>query len=206
MMKEQIEASAYKFERYVSPDRWASYYYQLYEIFATRPSSVLEIGLGDGTIGNAVRHDGIAYTSADIAEDLHPDIVAPVTKIPFPDEAFDTVCAFEVLEHLPFSEFEPALAELSRVSRSYVILSLPHFGPSIRMEFKIPFLPRTRFACKIPFPRRHSFNGQHHWEIGKSGHSLRNVKNILKKYFRIGKEFVPFENQYHHFFVLQKKS
>ncbi|MHB1769608.1 MAG: class I SAM-dependent methyltransferase [Minisyncoccota bacterium] len=203
-MEKQVEASAYEFNRYVSSDRWASFYFQLREIFATRPASVLEVGPGDHVVGDAMRRAGIAYTSVDIAEDLHPDVVASVTSLPFPEEAFDVVCAFEVLEHLPFSEFESALAELARVARHTVLVSLPHLGPSLRLEFKIPFLPQVRLAYKIPYPKRHVFNGQHYWEIGKRGFSARRIRNILSKQFQIEREFVPFENQYHHFFVLQK--
>ena len=201
----QVDKNAYEFERYVGIDRWASYHYQLREIFAQKPDSVLEIGVGDRVVGNILNDHSIAYTSADIAEDLLPDVVADVTALPFADASFDVVCAFEVLEHLPFEQFERALAELARVSRRAVLLSLPHFGPSVRLEFKIPCVPRIRFAFKIPLPMKHTFNGQHYWEIGKRGFPISRIRDILSKQFRIEREFVPFENQYHHFFVLKKK-
>ncbi|MDE1925200.1 MAG: class I SAM-dependent methyltransferase [Patescibacteria group bacterium] len=204
-MEKQVDASAYTFERYTPPDRWASFYYQLREIFAAHPASLLEVGPGMGIIRDVTRHAGVAYTSVDIAEDLHPDVVAPVTNLPFPDKAFDVVCAFEVLEHMPFSEFEPALAELARIARRAVLISLPHFGPSLRLEFKIPFLPRVRVAYKIPYPRRHTFNGQHYWEIGKRGYPVSKIRDSMRKQFLITKEFIPFENQYHHFFILEHR-
>lgn len=201
----QVDKEAYQFERYVGLDRWSSYYYQLREILAQDPKSVLEVGAGDHVVGNYLKGRGITYTSADIAEDLSPDVVADVTNLPFPDGTFDLVCAFEVLEHLPFETFEPALRELQRVSKRDVIISLPHFGPPVKLYFKIPFLPEVRFAFKIPYPRKHVFNGQHYWEIGKRGYPPSRVRTILEKYYSLQKEFVPFENQYHHFFVLHKK-
>jgi len=201
----QVDKEAYQFECYVGLDRWSSYYYQLREILAQKPGSVLEVGAGDRVVGNYLKDHSIAYTSADIAEDLSPDVVADVTALSFADNAFDLVCAFEVLEHLPFEKFEQALRELKRVSKRGIIISLPHFGPSIKLSFKIPFLPEVHFAFKIPYPRRHVFNGQHYWEIGKRGYPVSHVRNILEKYFLIEKEFVPFGNQYHHFFALHKK-
>lgn len=204
-MQKQVNKDVYRFESYVGIDRWSSYYYQLREILAQKPSSVLEIGVGDHIIGDYLTGHNISYTSADIADDLSPDIVADVTDLPIPDASYDVVCAFEVLEHLPFGQFEKALGELARVSRRVVVLSLPHFGPPIQFLVKIPFLREFRFSIKIPFPRKHLFNGQHYWEIGKMGYSAEMVRAVLKKYFEITREFVPFENQYHHFFTLRKK-
>ena len=200
----QIDKDAYQFARYVGIDRWSSYYYQLREILEQKPASVLEIGIGDHVVGNYLKGRGVAYTSTDIAEDLSPDVVADVTALPFEDSSFDVVCAFEVLEHLPFEKFEQALAELARVARNKILISVPHFGPSLRLEFKIPFLPRVRLACKVPFPKMHIFNGQHYWEIGKRGYSVRRIRNCISKFGRIRKEFIPFENQYHHFFIIEK--
>jgi ubiquinone/menaquinone biosynthesis C-methylase UbiE len=141
----------------------------------------------------------------DIASDLSPDIVGEVTAIPLPDNSTDVVCAFEVLEHLPFDHFEEAVRELLRVSSGHVAISLPHFGPPVFFDLKVPFLPRLRFAKKIPFPKKHVFDGQHYWEIGKRGFPPRRVRSILRKSGTLLKEFVPFENQYHRFYILKKR-
>jgi ubiquinone/menaquinone biosynthesis C-methylase UbiE len=201
----QVDKIHYEFGRYTKIDRWSSYYYQIKEVLLTKPKAVLEIGVGEGVLRDYIKsHTTIAYTSLDVAEDLAPDVVGSVLKLPFPDNTFDTVCAFEVLEHLPFADFEKALQELRRVSKHFVILSLPHFGPPVKFLLKMPFFPQLQKAFKIVFPKTHHFDGEHYWEIGKRGYGVRYVRSVLKKYFVLTGEYVPFENQYHHFYVLKK--
>jgi SAM-dependent methyltransferase len=48
-----------------------------------------------------------------------------IVKMPFADKSFDCVTCLEVLEHLPISAFQQALDELVRVSRKYIIVSVP---------------------------------------------------------------------------------
>lgn len=203
----QVDKKHYKFRNYCYPDRWASYWYQLSEIFDTHPDSVLEIGAGDYVVRNYIVHNtDISYKTLDIAADLKPDIVGDITSIPTPDESFDTVVAFEVLEHIPFDTVPKALAELARVSKKHVLISVPHFGPMIKFQFKIPFLKELRCAYKIPFLKKHVFNGQHYWEIGKKDFSLRTVRAVLGEEFEIKNTYIPFDNSYHRFFILEKKN
>jgi hypothetical protein len=203
-MSQVTKEEGYAFERYADIGRFASYGYQLRELFATRPASVLEVGVGDGVVGNYLRaHAGFSYTSVDFASDLSPDVVGDVRKLPFLGSSFDTVCAFEVLEHLPFDDFEPSVRELARVARSYVLISLPHFGPPVKFSLKLPLLPEIRIAVKLPIPHAHRFNGQHYWELGKRGYPASRIRSVLARFGSIEREFIPFENQYHHFFVLR---
>ena len=142
----------------------------------------------------------------DIAEDLKPDILGSIDDIPFKDDSFDLVCAFEVIEHLPFKKFEKTLEELRRVSNHKVILSLPHWGRHFSLFIRLPFLKKIKTQYKINlYPVKHKFNGQHYWEIGKRGYSLRKIKKIIKsKGFIIKNDYVVFESPYHHFFILEK--
>jgi hypothetical protein len=206
-MSKQVDKIAYRFEHYCGLDRWSSYHYQLRELLALSPKSVLEVGKGDGVIGHYLSaNTDVSYRSLDIAEDLMPDIVGEIEHIPLPDASVDIAAAFEVLEHLPFERFTSGLRELGRVAKDKVIISLPHYGPSLRISFKLPFLVEKKFAWKIPHHPTHTFNGEHYWEIGKKGYELGVVRNAIENEFVIEKEFVPFENQYHHFFILRKKT
>lgn len=205
-MKKQVSKDHYKFDKYSHVDRWASYYYQLESALNLEPENILEVGVGDQVFKNFIQNNtNINYRSVDIAADLKPDVVGSVTNLPFENNSFDLVCVFEVLEHIPFEQFDRALQELFRVSRRNVIISLPHFGPPVQFMFKIPFLPTIRFSFKIPFYVKHQFNGEHYWEIGKKNYPVSRILSIFEKYFIVKNHFVPFENQYHHFFILEKK-
>lgn len=199
----QVDKSHYDFERYAFEGRFVSYYSQLKEVLALKPFSVLEVGVGDRVFGSFIKNNtAVSYTSVDIDENLHPDVVGSVLKLPFADASYDVVCAFEVLEHLPFEQFDQALGELCRVARTHVVISVPHFGPMLSFSLKIPFLPQIRVAFKIPFPKTHTFSGQHYWELGKRGYPAALIRRKFSEHGMLVRDFVPFGSPYHHFFVL----
>lgn len=205
--EKQVDKNHYSFQKYFFPGRWMSYWYQTKEISGRADIlSILDIGPGTNFMHDILKihRPDISYKTLDIAEDLHPDIIGGVTAMPLADNSFDLVSAFQVLEHIQFSDVEKALLEMKRVSRQYVFISLPHFGPSIEIHLKIPFLKRLRFAYKVPYNPKHIFGGQHYWEIGKKGYSPRVIRGLIEKHFQILDDYVPFENQYHHFYILKK--
>ena len=206
-MEKQVNKNVYNFDKYCNQDRWASYWNQINEIVSLNPVNVLEIGVGDKVLANYIKSNtNIKHISMDIAEDLNPDIVGDIENIPIKNDHYDIVCAFEVLEHLPFEKFSRVLSELSRVSKKYVIISLPHWGRHFSIDIRVPFLKRFKFKYKINlFPIKHIFGGQHYWEIGKRGYGLKEIrKKIRSSGFNIINDFIVFESPYHHFFVLKK--
>lgn len=197
---------SYPFAKYSDLDRWASYWHQINEILKYSPKNVLEIGIGDCVVSNYFKNNlGIKYASADIDARLNPDIICSIDNIPLEDSSYDIVCAFEVLEHLPFDKFEKSLLELKRVGKKYVIISLPHWGRHFSISIRLPFFKKIRMQYKFNlFPIEHKFDGQHYWEIGKKGYSLKNIKShIINSGLIIIKEYIIFESPYHHIFVLK---
>jgi len=194
----------YNFKKYEGKERWISYWHQIDEVLRLKPKNILEIGVGTGMVSNYLKEQDIEIKTLDFDSERKPDLVGSVDDIPFNDNSFDLVLCAEVLEHLPFDKFEKSLKELKRISRRSVVLSLPHFGPALKIGFKIPFLKEIKIALKIPYHIQHPNNGVHYWEIGKKGYSLKKIKKIIFKYFEIKNDFVPWENQYHHFFILKK--
>lgn len=207
-MKKQVDKNSYNFDKYCDFDRWSSYWYQIKEVLACSPKTVLEIGVGNKVLADYLKNNtGIIYKSLDVAEDLKPDFIASVNDLSIVKEnSFDTVCAFEVLEHLPFDKFEKCLLELKRVSKKDVIISLPHWGRHFSFEFRLPFFKKIKKQYKFNgFSIEHKFDGQHYWEIGKRSYSLRKVKSIIEKSgLKIKKDYICFNSPYHHFFILGK--
>lgn len=206
--EKQVDKTHYSFKKYFFTGRWMSYWYQTEEISKRMDiKTVLDIGPGTVFMQDILKihRPDLIYKTLDIAEDLHPDIIGGVTAIPLSDRSYDLVSAFQVLEHIDFRDVEAALLEMKRVSKKYVFVSLPHFGPSIEFLLKVPFLKRMRFACKIPYAPKHVFGGQHYWEIGKAGYSTKRIRSLMASHFTILDEYVPFENQYHHFYIMEKK-
>jgi len=72
------------------------------------------------------------------------------------------------------------------------------------LKLKIPLLPPIRILWKISSVLRHK-PGEHQWEIGKRGFSLRKIKREINSAgFKILNDRILFENPYHHFFILEK--
>jgi len=203
--KPQVHPAHYM-HQYDSLGRWASYWYQIHEIIDKKPESVLEIGIGNKTVLNYLRQQNIEVTGVDIDARLKPDVVADVTDLSvFQSDSFDVVACCEVLEHLPFDNFDRTLKEIHRVAKKWVVISLPHFGPFFTFSFHLVRFNPLKVAIKLPFPRKHVFNGQHYWEVGKIGFSVRKISSHINKAgFEIVKQFHVFENPDHLFFVLQK--
>jgi len=193
------------FKNYDTKERWMSYWYQINKIMKLRPKNVLEIGIGNKLVSDYLKKRVINVTTVDINRDLEPDFVCSVTELSSTLKSkYDIILCAQVLEHLPFSEFEVSLKEIAKICERYAVITLPYGGIDFSL---ITYLPRIGLkkilSVKIPFPRKHKFNGEHYWEIGKKGYSLSKIRGIISRYFIIEEEFCPPENMWHYFFILR---
>ena len=191
--------------QYDSKERFVSYWHQIDEILERAPRTVLEIGPGSGFTSAYLRQHGIDVSTLDVNESLKPDYVGSVIDLPFPDDSFDMVACFEVLEHLPYESLPAALASIRRVAARYSVISLPDRSRTARIHIDIPRLLRVRKLFAPPqFARPHSgYGGGHCWEIGRVGFPLKRVtRDIEAAGFVIESTFRVFENPFHRFFRL----
>jgi len=203
----QVPRDHYFNLRYNHKARWLTYYYQLRLCDTYQVSNVCEIGPGHGWM-KMVAHDlGIKVTTVDLDPALKPDVVAPINALPFPDESFEAACAFEVLEHMPFESFEENVRALARIAKKYVFLSLPdHRRILFHLTGKVPLLPYFDVFLKIPSGKKHVFDGQHYWEVGKRGYTLAKVRRACESAgLRVVDTFVPSDTPSNVFVVCAKK-
>lgn len=209
-MEKQVDKSHYNFSRYVDKQRWTSMWHQVDEVYRLKPKRVLEIGPGPGVFKAVSKLFGLAVETLDIDPDLGPDHVASVFEMPFKDGAFDVVCAFQMLEHLPFEKSLEAFREMSRVAQRAIVISLPN------AERRWPFsvhIPRVGLIQRsVPKPRLkpipNTFEGEHYWEINKEGYALRRVERefLNQTNFKLSRSYRVPEHLYHHFFVFESTS
>lgn len=207
----QVSAEHY-FKDYNSPERFVSYFYQIKLIEELNPQNILEIGIGNGIVSSYLKWRNFNITTCDFDPALEPDCLADIRNLPFEENSFDVIAVYEVLEHLPFEDFDRILEELYKISKKNIIISLPVSSVFFKIivesnAFKIIFKNSFfSFLFSIPqFFRKHVFNGEHYWEMGKKSYSYAKIKKHLQKKFRIIKEFRPEFNSYHYFFVLEKR-
>ncbi len=205
----QVAGSHYQFGRYMHKRRWASMWYQLDEVSRLQPERVLEIGPGPGLFKAVAGAFGIGVETLDIDPELRPDHVASVFELPFADGAFDVVCAFQMLEHLPFDQSLAAFREMTRVAGKAVVLSLPDAAKRRPYSLDFPGIGVVRFSIpKLRLrPPRHKSKGQHYWEINKAGYPLKRVtaELLAQGPVSLARTFRVHEHLFHRFFVFMKE-
>jgi ubiquinone/menaquinone biosynthesis C-methylase UbiE len=107
--------------------------------------SVLEVGCGRGFLSDKLswRH---TVTACDVAlaagiQEKFPRVTfieTPAEKLPFPDDAFETVISTHMLEHV--RDLQGVLAELRRVTKTRLIIVVPSerahlYTPSLHIHF-----------------------------------------------------------------------
>lgn len=206
-MKPQVNPDHYTGKLYDSKERFISYWHQINEIISFEPEKVLEIGVGNGFTSKYLKDRNLNVITFDVENGLSPDVVGSVLKLPFTSESFDVIACYEVLEHLPYSEFPKALKEIHRVSQKHVVLSLPDVTTVYRINLELPRIRPIKRLVNHPFhrPVQHTFDGEHYWEIGKTGYPLKRIElDIRNAGLKIIKTYRVFEFYYHRFFALEK--
>jgi len=96
-------------------------------------TSLLDLGAGDGALVHAlrvlrpeVRATCLERSRAAIAHVQAPKVVGSVDHVPAPDRSVDCVTICEVIEHLPEPTYSDTLAEIGRVARTHVLITVPN--------------------------------------------------------------------------------
>ncbi|MCI9439610.1 MAG: class I SAM-dependent methyltransferase [Lachnospiraceae bacterium] len=197
------------FSRYVKKPRWMSYWHQINEVLATRPDSVLLIGVGNGIIPALLKEKGIKVYTFDNDKSLAPDFCGDLRRIEdiLNGYRFDTILCCQVLEHIEFYYFEKVLKFFDSIVNKSVIISLPHCHLAFCGWLRVPIVKNIEFKIIIPsfWIKNCFFSEEHMWEIGMRHFSKRCIKKILESIFIIKNTYHVTLNPYHIFYILEKK-
>jgi len=205
--QKQVDKSHYEFKNYMSKERWASVWHQLDEIQKINPKNVLEIGPGLGLFKKLAATFNINVETLDIDPDLDPDHLSPITEMPFKDNSYDVVCAYQMLEHLPYETAIQAFKEMVRVCKKNLVISLPDAQLIWRYQIYIPKLGTKDFLIARPRFKTpvHNFDGEHYWEINKRDYPLTKILTDFTVNINLLNTYRVKENPYHRFFIFEKK-
>jgi predicted SAM-dependent methyltransferase len=206
----QVDAKTYVSKKYITPARWTSYSVVIKEILKMEPQTILEIGPGNKIVFKILSSMGFTVNTMDIDERIDPDYVCDITSdnIKKMEKSFDLVLAEEVLEHIRYEDALSALKNLRHITDK-LIITLPHTNMGAAfwyIAWKIPMFKKSDYSTKVFFRRKkHVFNGQHYWEIGKRGYSLNKVlKDMTGSGWKVDSTYINPDNTYHRVFMLSK--
>ena len=199
----------YKTVSYLGDGRFLSLGYQVREALQTQTRMLVEVGIGPGLLPALLREYGIRVITVDIEFSLRPSVVGALPKLPLATECSPVVACFETLEHLPLDKLAPSLAELSRVSSDYVLVSVPDIRRSLYGSIRGAWRAlRTRDGEFFVRRRRPSgpfaYDKDHFWELGNGARPSTIVKNASQAGLRLVRSFRPPLHELHHFFVFRK--
>lgn len=204
-----LQKDIYFSDNYFAFPQMTSFIEQIWLVRELKPATVLEIGKGNGFVSNFLKSMGISVLTYDINPNLEPDIVGSIDDLEkhFPKHTFDLVLCAEVLEHMPFEEFEKHIRLISKIC-NYFVITLPSSKKmliNVQSFIKIPKIKYKLIGFCLTI-RSKKIAKEHHWELDSSIKTkYKNVIKIFSMYYDI-KKYGRFRfHPYHNYFVLQKK-
>ena len=97
-----------------------------------RSLRVLDVGGRTGLLRQFLKHDDVFLVDVEPGDQKDHFVLGDGSELPFGDDSFDVVCAFDTLEHVPKERREAFVLECHRVARSYAILAGPYDSPKVR--------------------------------------------------------------------------
>lgn len=204
-------------------DKYYSYFLQLQEILKlpkSKVDSILEIGPGYNILNSLLGLYDYRIFTMDVQQRFSPSLVGDVLYIPVKPDAFDLVCSFEVLQHLPFRHFRQALENIVQCARHYVFISLPcptnyiylHFRNTIvqriirRLSFDLrlfkTFPSKAGNINEEALKRRDDRHNPHYWEVNRSFYPKDTILRILEEYgVKVTRHFHNPLHPYHWFIL-----
>jgi len=142
---------------------------------------VLDVGCRSRQLATLLKEPAPRYVGIDIQTPA--DVIASVDRgLPFAERSFDSVVALDVLEHT--DDIHTAIAEVCRVSRRFVVISLPNM---YLLEVRLRFLLGRPLSGKYGLPVAAQAD-RHRWlfTLEEARHFCRECSRELG--FRLARE------------------
>jgi len=140
--------------------------------------TMLDVGCGNGSFVNFLINGspnrfnkvvGIDSSKEAVKYVKTEKIDGAIDDLPFKDESFDLVTCLEVLEHLPQKDFKKGISELQRVSKKYIIVTVPNMD---NLEHSLVMCPKC-FCWFNPYFHMRSFNKDILYNLFKDFKSIK---------------------------------
>jgi hypothetical protein len=187
LKSERIDGVVYKYgsewtKKLESKQHWEFYWHQqkLMEDFVIheKKEEIIEIGVGSGFTKNYCESKGLKITTLDIDAEKKPDIIANAATYDF-SKKYDHLMAFEVFEHMPYSEFEKLVFKIPEFVRHYAFISLPRNEKIVFfINLKMPKLKPIYFDWR--FRSNKLKTEAHHWEINYKNYTIKRLEKLFQ--------------------------
>lgn len=126
---------------------------------ATKPLRILDVGGRTALLRSFLPQELVTLVDIE-PSDERPLVLGDGARLPFADQSFDLVCAFDTLEHVPPPLRNAFVAECARVARRHVILAGPYQTRAVEEAERIlqQFL-KDKLAVEHRYLEEHRHNG-----------------------------------------------
>ena len=171
---------------------WNRFFFIIKEVTKYNPTSILEIGPGEGTVRNVLKPFVPQYETFDLNAKLNPthlgDIRTLNNKL---NGQYDCVIAADILEHIPFEDLGKALQNIRVYLKEdgVALITIPHRAWFIfwmtwllgyrHFLWRFPDWVRTLYQ-RFRGRRVNPIDPNHLWEIGDGKHKVKSVEEVMK--------------------------
>lgn len=155
------------------------YYHQADLVYSncSKEQKIIEIGLGTGLLSDLLKRRGWNIQTLDIDEAKKPDFCESALDFDFQKHHINTVLAFEIFEHIPFSTFEKVIEKMSVSRVAEIYFSLPWNERLLAsISFKFPKIRLVRWCFSVSLGLIST--NEHFWELSKNERNI-NAKKLI---------------------------